>query len=152
MIKKSNLKKAMHAAGVLNEPIDYRRSFSRGMRVLLGQYSMLFISGTASIDKKGKSRHIGDLKAQLKRTFSNIAALLASEGATWHDVVQTRCYLKDMRDYALFNESRNYFYQQQKLAPFPASVCVQAGLCRPELLVEIEAVAIIKNSSKNNKK
>jgi enamine deaminase RidA (YjgF/YER057c/UK114 family) len=57
-----------------------------------------------------------------------------------------------MGDYSLYNEYRNYFYQQQKLVPFPASVCVQAGLCRPELLVEIEAVAIIKNYLKKNKK
>ena len=122
------------------------------MRVEMGEYSMLFISGTASIDEKGKTKYLGDLTAQSKRTFSNITALLASEGAAWHDVVQTRCYLKDMRDYPLFNEYRNYFYKQQKLVPFPASVCVEAGLCRLELLVEIEAVAIIKNSLKKNKK
>ncbi len=118
------------------------------MRVQMGAYSMLFISGTASIDTQGKSRHAGDLTAQAKRVFGNISALLASEGATWHDVVQTRCYLKDMRDYQLFNEYRNYFYKQQKLKPFPASVCVEANLCRPELLVEIEAVAVIKDSIK----
>jgi len=141
-------KKAMHAARVLNEPIDYQKSFSRGIRVEMGQYVMLFISGTASLDEKGKSRHAGDIAAQLKRTFNNITTLLVSEGATWHDVVHTRCYLKDMRDYAIFNQGRNYFYKQQKLSPFPSSVCVEAGLCRPELLVEIEATAIIKNFPK----
>ncbi len=122
------------------------------MRVEMGECSMLFISGTASIDKKGKTKYPNDLTAQVKRTFSNIAALLASEGATWHDVVQTRCYLKNMRDYRLFNERRNYFYKQQKLVPFPASVCVEANLCRPELLVEIEAIAVTKNPSRKNKK
>jgi 2-iminobutanoate/2-iminopropanoate deaminase len=150
MIKRRNLKKAIHAARVLNEPIEYQKSFSRGMRVEMGEYSMLFISGTSSIDEKGRTKHPGDFTAQAKRTFSNITALLASEGATWHDVVHTRCYLKDMRNYTLFNEYRNYFYKQQKLLPFPASVCVEAGLCRPELLVEIETIAIIKNSFKKN--
>lgn len=147
--RNKDLKRAMHATRVLNEPIQYQKSFSRGMRVQIGEYSMLFISGTASVDEKGKSRHTGNLTAQAKRTFGNIAALLASEGASWHDVVQTRCYLRDMRDYSLFNEYRNYYYKQHKLVPFPASVCVEAGLCRPELLVEIEAVAIIKNYLKS---
>jgi len=142
----------MHARRVLNEPVEYQKSFSRGIRVEVGECSMLFISGTASIDEKGKTRYPHDLTAQVKRTFSNLAALLASEGATWHDVVQTRCYLKDMRDYPLFNKCRNYFYKQQRLIPFPASVCVEANLCRPELLVEIEAVAVIKNSFKKKKK
>ncbi len=113
---------------------------------------MLFISGTASVDEQGKTKYPGDFVAQLKRTFNNIAALLASEGATWHDVAQTRCYLKDMSNYNLFNKYRNYFYKQQKLIPFPASVCVAVNLCRQELLVEIEAVAIIKNNIKKNKK
>lgn len=148
MARPNVLKKAIHAPRVLNEPIKYQKSFSRGMRVQMGAYSMLFVSGTASIDAQGQSRHAGDLTSQAKRVFSNIGALLASEGATWHDVVQTRCYLKDMRDYQLFNEYRNYFYKRQRLKPFPASVCVEANLCRPELLVEIEAVAVVKDSIK----
>ena len=145
------LKRPIHASHVLNEPIEYQKSFSRGMRVEMGEYSMLFISGTASVDEKGESKHSGDLIAQVKRVFSNIAALLVSEAASWHDVVQTRCYLKNMRSYYLFNEYRNYFYKQQKLASFPASVCVQAALCRPELLVEIEAIAIIRTKKNNSK-
>jgi enamine deaminase RidA (YjgF/YER057c/UK114 family) len=90
--RKKNFKKAIHAARALNEPIEYQKSFSRGIRVEMGEYSMLFISGTASVDEKGRTKYPGDLTAQSKRTFSNIAALLASEGATWQDVVQTRCY------------------------------------------------------------
>lgn len=141
---KSILKKAVHARRVLNEPIEYNRSFSRGLRIDLGDFTMVFISGTASIDEKGKTYCPGDFSVQTKRTFHNITALLRSEGANWHDVVQTRCYLKDMRLYGEFNDFRNKFYKEQKLNPFPASVCIEAGLCRPELLVEIEAIAILK--------
>jgi 2-iminobutanoate/2-iminopropanoate deaminase len=154
-LKKINrvvIKKSIHAPQVLNEPIEYHKSFSRGMRVEMGGFSMLFISGTASIDGKGKTRHEKDLAAQSKRVFTNISALLASEGATWHDVVQTRCYLKTMRDYGLFNQARNAFYKQQKIDPFPASVCIEANLCRPELLVEIEAVAVLKNVARRTKR
>lgn len=137
-------KKAIHAPECLNEPVTYGKSFSRGVRVDVGNATMLFISGTASVDETGKSCHRGDFKAQAQRTFDNITALLSSEGATWDNVIQTRCYLKDMeRDYLQFNECRNAYYQRLELDPFPASVCIQATLCRPELLVEIEAVAII---------
>jgi enamine deaminase RidA (YjgF/YER057c/UK114 family) len=142
--KQTVAKKAMHAPRFLNEPIEYHKSFSRGIRVDIGNSPFIFISGTASIDEKGNTFCPGDFMAQTKRTFANLTALLNSEKATWHDVVQTRCYLKDMRDYAKFNEYRNWFYKKQKLNPFPASVCVEAGLCRPELLVEIEAMAILK--------
>jgi 2-iminobutanoate/2-iminopropanoate deaminase len=47
------------------------------------------------------------------------------------------------RDYATFNEIRNEFFLALGLDPFPASTGIQAGLCRKDLLVEIEAVAIL---------
>ena len=56
--------------------------------------------------------HIGDLRGQVRRTFDNITKLLASEGATWHDIVRTTCYLRDIeRDYQAFNEERSAFYK-----------------------------------------
>lgn len=61
------------------------------------------------------------------------------------NVVRTSCYLRDIdRDYAEFNEERNAFYGQQGLDPLPASTGIQAKLCRPELLIEIEAIAILR--------
>ena len=138
-------KKAITNPQVLNEAFDYDRpsSFSRGIRVDLGSVSVLLISGTASIDEDGRSIHIGDFRAQTRRTFDNITGLLASEGATWKDIVRTTCYLRDIdRDYAAFNEERTLFYKQQGLEPLPASTGIQAILCRPELLIEIEAIAM----------
>jgi 2-iminobutanoate/2-iminopropanoate deaminase len=130
---------------VLNEAYDYSKkvSFVRGMRVELDNCVMLFISGTASVNEKGESIHQGDVKAQARRTFTNIKALLESESADWHDVVRTTCYLADFRDYDAFNEVRNAFYEEQQLDPLPASTCIEARICRPELLVEIEAIAMI---------
>jgi 2-iminobutanoate/2-iminopropanoate deaminase len=56
--------------------------------------------------------------------------------------------LRDIeRDYAAFNEERTAFYQSQGLDPLPASTGIQAILCRPELLVEIEAIAVLCRSS-----
>ncbi len=138
-------KKAISAPEALCEAFHYARpsSFSRGLRVDLGRLAILFISGTASVDERGQSVHTGDFRAQCRRTFQNITALLASEGATWKDVVRTTCYLRDIdRDYKEFNEERTAFYQSQGLDPLPASTGVQAKLCRPELLVEVEAIAM----------
>jgi enamine deaminase RidA (YjgF/YER057c/UK114 family) len=107
--------------------------------------AVLLISGTASIGTNGETLHVGDFRAQTRRTFENITALLKAEGATWHDIVRTSCYLRDIdRDYAVFNEERTAFYQEQELDPLPASTGIQAKLCRPELLVEIEAIAIFR--------
>jgi len=139
-------KRAIAAPEVLNEAYDYPRpsSFSRGMRIDLGSVAILLISGTASIDENGESVHIGDFRGQLRRTYANIAGLLAAEGATWRDVVRTTCYLRDIeRDYAAFNEERTAFFRERGLDPMPASTGIQAILCRPELLVEIEAIAIM---------
>ena len=59
--------------------------------------------------------------------------------------MRTTCYLRDIdRDYAAFNEERTAFFKQQQLDPLPASTGIQAKLCRPELLVEIEAIAMFR--------
>jgi enamine deaminase RidA (YjgF/YER057c/UK114 family) len=140
-------KRAITNHGVLNEAYAYAKpsSFSRGMRIDIGGVVLLLISGTASIDEDGKSVHIGDFPAQLRRTFDNITGLLTSEGATWRDVVRTTCYLRDIdRDYEVFNEGRTAFFKEQGLDPLPASTGIQAHLCRPELLVEIEAIAMFR--------
>jgi 2-iminobutanoate/2-iminopropanoate deaminase len=140
-------KRAISAPEVLNEAFCYARpsSFSRGMRIDLNGLVILLISGTASVDENGESVHIGDVRAQCRRTFYNISKLLESEGATWKDIVRTTCYLRDIdRDYAVFNEERTAFYRAQGLDPLPASTGIQAKLCRPELLVEIEAIAMFR--------
>ncbi|HEV2486912.1 MAG TPA: Rid family hydrolase [Terracidiphilus sp.] len=144
-------KRAMTNPGVLNEAFAYPKpsSFSRGMRIDLNGITILLISGTASIDENGKSVHIGDFRAQMRRTFANITGLLASEGCTWHDIVRTSCYLRDIeRDYEAFNEERTNFYREQGLDPLPASTGIQAILCRPELLIEIEAIAMFRTDDK----
>jgi enamine deaminase RidA (YjgF/YER057c/UK114 family) len=136
-------RRAITNLNVLDEAYDYGSAFSRGLRLEFNGVTMLLISGTASIDETGKSVFIGDFGAQLQKTFDNITGLLAAEGATWKDVVRTRCFLRDIdRDYAEFNKGRNDYFREQGLDPFPASTGVQAKLCRPELLVEIEAMAM----------
>ena len=140
-------KRAITNLHVLNEAYDYAKpsSFVRGMRIDIGNVVILLISGTASIDEQGYTVHVGDFRAQCRRTYQNITGLLESEGATWHDIVRTTCYLRDIdRDYAAFNEERTTFFAEQGLDPLPASTGIEAKLCRPDLLVEIEAIAMFK--------
>lgn len=141
----------MHAGTVLNEAYDYARpsSFARGIRFDLGDKTMLMISGTASIDEAGLTKHVGDFRAQVWRTYRNITSLLEAEGATWHDVVRTTCYLRDIeRDYKDFNEIRTAFFGWLGLVPLPASTGIQARLCREDLLVEIEAIAVVSRQDR----
>ncbi len=145
-------RKAIKAPQVLNEAYVYPRpsSFSRGLRLDIKGVTILLISGTASIDEHGQTIHEGDFRAQTWRTYQNITALLESEGATWKDVVRTTCYLRDIeRDYAAFNEIRTEFFQKQGLDLLPASTGIQAILCRPDLLVEMEAMAIFESDRGN---
>lgn len=141
----------IEAPDVLNEAYNYTfpaykmaASFTRGLRIPLGAMTLLLISGTASVDENGKTIHPGDFRAQCWRTYRNITHLLEAEGATWHDIVRCSCYMRDIeRDYDEFNEVRNCFFQWLGLNPLPASTGIQARLCREDLLIEIEAIAMI---------
>ena len=143
-------KRSISAPEALNEAYEYPKpsSFSRGMRVDLPGATMLFLSGTASVDEKGLTAHVGDFDAQCLRTYRNLTQLLAAEKASWHDVVWTTCYLQDIdRDYEAFNKLRSMFLTAIGLDPLPASTGIQARLCRPELLVEIQVIAIVPRAA-----
>jgi 2-iminobutanoate/2-iminopropanoate deaminase len=140
-------KHVVHIPQVLNEAYNYEKpsSFSRALRLDFGGYKVLLISGTASVNEQGKAEYIGDFKAQVWRTYRNITTLLSAEGMSWHDVVRTTNYLRDIeRDYAEFNKIRTSFYNWMKLDPLPASTGIQARLCWETLLYEIEVYAIAK--------
>ena len=141
-------KHVTHAPHVINEAYDYKKpsSFSRALRLDFGRHKVLLISGTASVNEEGKAEHIGDFNAQLWRIYVNITNLLAAEDMTWHDVVRTTNYLRDIeRDYTEFNKIRTSFYSWLKLDPLPASTGIQARLCWETLLIEIEVYAICKS-------
>lgn len=140
-------KHVVHASHTINEAYNYQKpsSFSRALRLDLGGYKVVLISGTASVNEEGLPEHIGDFKAQLWRTYVNITNLLEAEGMSWHDVVRTTNYLRDIeRDYGEFNKIRTTFYQWLNLDPLPAATGIQARLCWETLLVEIEVYAICK--------
>lgn len=142
-------KRAVHASKVINEAYDYARPsmFSRALRVDVGSLSVILVSGTAALNKDGNIDCIGDFRGQCRKMWENVTALLQAEGATWNDVIRTTYYLRDIaRDYTAFNEERTAFYTDLGLNPLPASTGVQAVLCFQELLIEMEAIALLPNS------
>lgn len=143
-------KHAISAPSVLNEAYAYDKpsSFSRALTFDIGDVTLLLISGTASVDESGATVYGGDFRAQCWRTYRNISTLLESAGMSWHDIVRTTCYLRDIeRDYHDFNEVRTAFFGWLGLDPLPASTGIQARLCREDLLIEIEAIAVVRKGS-----
>lgn len=135
-------KKVINVPGSLNDAFDYGSAFSRAMQYTFNGMTILEVSGTASIDDSGQTVHVDDFSAQLRRTYSNLTAILEAAGAEWKDVIKTRCYIKDMKYYDEFNSGRTAFFKEVGISEFPSSVGIQVELCRPELLVEIELTAI----------
>ncbi|MBE7471993.1 MAG: RidA family protein [Anaerolineae bacterium] len=101
----------------------------------------VYISGQIAFDAEGKVVGVGDLAAQAHQVFANLRAALASVGADFTQVVKLNYYLLDMSQLPAVREIRNQYINT---AQPPASTAVQvSGLAHPDLLIEIEAVAVI---------
>ncbi len=122
-------------------------SFNRALELDFGGHKLLIISGTASVGPKCRTMHKGKFDLQARQAYKNIKDILINRGLKVKDVVKWTIYLKNIdKDYALFNKVRDQFFKENKAArkDMGASVCVQAKLCRKDLLVEIEATALTK--------
>jgi len=111
-------------------------SFSQGVRV----GNTIYVSGMAALDDAGNVVAPGDMKAQARKTFENIAAVLAEAGATMEDVVKITAYVTDVDRYPEYSQVRAEVFTRN--LPASATVTVPA-LVIPELLVEVEAVAYL---------
>lgn len=127
----------------LNEAWTYGAEFSRGLRLVDANKVTLFVSGTASIDEAGQSVHVDDLEAQARRMLRNIETLLAAQGAGFEDLVSAVTYVKRPSD----AEALRTLSRAGGFSGFPHAF-VEAPLCRPELLCETEAVAMLPLTTK----
>lgn len=125
-------------ASTLNEAAQYGADFARGTRIVEDNKIALHVSGTASIDEAGRTAHPGDFEAQAERMLVNVAALLEGQGATFADVVSAVTYLKHPADAGRLREK----LREAGFEGFP-NVLVAAQICRPELLCETEALAVL---------
>lgn len=103
----------------------------------------LYVSGQIAVDTSGAVVGEGDLKAQTRQVFENLKSALAASGATLDHVVKITVFMTDVSDLQTFREVRSSYFTKE----FPASSLVQVvRLVRPELLIEIEAVAVVESS------
>lgn len=126
----------LQALGHLNPTHEYGVTFERGTSVDYGDRRHIFISGTASINNKGKIIHEKNVSRQLERVFENIGALLNDGGATLDDVAQMIVYLRDLSDAP---DMERFFAERYQAVP---KAIVLAPVCRPGWLVEVESIAI----------
>ena len=109
----------------------------------IGPYSLavrssgfIFVSGTVGWRPDGQVP--SDFREQARQMYENVKAVLAAEGARMDDVVSTTTYLVRASDYGVFNEVRREYFQKD---PPSSAVVVVKELVRPDLHVEVEAVA-----------
>ncbi|WP_432571291.1 RidA family protein [Kineococcus sp. SYSU DK005] len=116
-------------------------TFSQGVR----KGPVLQVSGQGPVDPAtGEYVHAGDVRAQTERTLRNVEAVLRAGGATFDDVVVLRVYLTGREHFAAMNEAYGEFLTARTTdGVLPARTTVFTGLPREEMLVEVDAMAVL---------
>lgn len=100
------------------------------------------IAGQIALNQQGTVVGVGDFRAQAEQVFENLRLALESVGATFDDVLKMTTFVTDISQVGVFREVRNRVLGSNQL---PANTLVQViALVRPEFLIEIEAVAMLR--------
>lgn len=99
----------------------------------------IYVSGQIAVDREGRLVGEGDIAAQTRQVFENLEAALAAADASLDDVVKITVFMKDVSQLPTFREVRDRYFKGEP----PASSLVQISqLVTPELLIEVEAIAV----------
>jgi 2-iminobutanoate/2-iminopropanoate deaminase len=98
---------------------------------------LLFLSGQVPIDPATGQLVGGEIAAQTRRVFENLAAVLKAGGRSFDDVVRTTVFLADMNDFAAMNEVYGEYFKE----PYPARATVQVARLPKDARVEIDLIA-----------
>jgi enamine deaminase RidA (YjgF/YER057c/UK114 family) len=131
----------LNAMTHMSSTSEYGVTFERGTCIHYGDRRHVFVSGTASIDHKGRIVHEGDVGKQTIRMIENVETLLREAECETDDIAQMIVYLRDIADYTVAESIIG------KQFPKIPKVVVLAPICRPGWLVEMECFAIKKNNN-----
>lgn len=126
----------LYAPTHLNPTYEYGVSFERGTYVDYGDRRQVFISGTASINNKGEIMYPGDIRKQTAHMWENVETLLNEADCTFDHVAHLLVYLRDIADYTVVKD------MFEERFPNIPKVFLQAPVCRPGWLVEMECMAV----------
>ncbi|MBS1368964.1 MAG: hypothetical protein HPZ91_03310 [Lentisphaeria bacterium] len=132
----------MQALDHLSPTHVYGVTFERGTRIIYGDRSHYYISGTASIDRDGAVVHPRNVAKQTERLVENVEALLTNHGGTLSDLKQAVVYLRDPADAAAVEA-----VLAGRLSPETARIMVKGTVCRPGWLVEMDGIAVNANGN-----
>lgn len=110
--------------------------------VLAADGRTAYVAGQVAFDSTGAVVGGGDFRAQAERVYANLRIALASVGATFSDVVKTTTYITDLGNVPTLREIRGKHLDPAR--PPANSLIPVATLARPDLLLEIEAVAVLR--------
>ncbi|MBE6114580.1 MAG: RidA family protein [Erysipelotrichaceae bacterium] len=108
--------------------------YSAGIK--LGDF--VYLSGQLPIDPVTNQIVEGGIKEQTHQVLRNTQAVLGAIGLETRHIVKATCYLKDMNDFAAFNEVYASYFEE----PYPARVCIEVARLPKDALVEIESLVI----------
>lgn len=122
------------------------KGYSHSVEIDLGTCKMILLSGQIALDKQGNLIGRNNLAQQTKQVLTNIQNIIAESGGTMDDVIKIGIYMIDISQVSTMREVRDEFFNSQRP---PASTLVQVSkLFRDDLLIEIEATAVIPKKDK----
>ena len=106
----------------------------------VGPGRTIYVSGQIALNRAGQLVGAGDIKAQTRQVFENLEVALASSGASLDDVVKITVFMTDISQLPGFRDVRDTYFTS---APPASSLVEVKSLVRPDLLVEVEAIAVV---------
>ena len=102
--------------------------------------NLVFISGQIAVDPNGQVVGVGDIEAQARQVFANLETAVKAGGGRREDIVSITIYLINPDHLTAYRSAREQFFGSK---PPASTLLFISGLARPEILLEIEATAVI---------